>query len=63
MRRYTMVSGVFLTLVACAQLLRVVLQWPVSVAGVTVPVWASVIAAAVAGSLAIWAFRAASQTH
>lgn len=58
MSRYTLVSGLFLALLACAQLLRVIMQWPVRVATVDVPVWASVIAAVIAGSLAIWAFRA-----
>ena len=61
MRRYTVVSGVFLALVACVQLLRVVLRWPVSVASITVPVWASVVAAILAGALATWAFRVASR--
>lgn len=58
MRRYTLVSGLFLTLLACVQLLRVVMRWPVRVASVDVPLWASVVAAIVVGSLAVWAFRA-----
>lgn len=58
MRRYTLVSGLFLTLLTCAQLLRLVLRWPVQVAGVDVPLWVSGLAAVIAGSLAIWAFRA-----
>ena len=57
MRRYTFVSGLFLILLTCVQLLRVILRWPVRVGSVDVPVWASVIAALVVGSLAIWAFR------
>jgi hypothetical protein len=58
MRRYTLVSGLFLTLLACVQLVRLLLRWPVRVAGVDVPLWVSGIAAVRAGSLAIWAFRA-----
>jgi hypothetical protein len=58
MRRYTLVSGVFLWLLTAVQLLRIVMRWPVQVAGFDVPVWFSVIAALIAGSLAIWAFRA-----
>jgi hypothetical protein len=58
MSRYTLVSGIFLTLLAGVQLLRVLMRWPVRVASVDVPVWASVIAAVVVGSLALWAFRA-----
>jgi hypothetical protein len=57
MRRYTLVSGVFLTLLTCVQLLRVLLRWPVRVAGIDVPLWASGVAAAIVGSLALWAFR------
>jgi ribose/xylose/arabinose/galactoside ABC-type transport system permease subunit len=57
-RRYTLVSGLFLSLLACVQLLRVVMRWPVQVAGLNVPVWVSVLAALVVGALAIWAFRA-----
>jgi len=58
MRRYTLVSGLFLALLTGVQVLRVVMQWPVRVASVDVPIWASVIAAVIVGSLAIWAFRA-----
>ncbi|MFL5450237.1 MAG: hypothetical protein ACJ8AY_14850 [Gemmatimonadales bacterium] len=57
MRRYELVSGAFFSLLALVQLTRVVLGWPVQVATVTVPLWASVLACLVAGSLAIWAFR------
>jgi cytochrome c-type biogenesis protein CcmH/NrfF len=64
MRRYTLVSGVFLTLLTCVQLLRIILRWPVRVAGIDVPLWVSGIAAVIVGSLAIWAFRArAHQDH
>ena len=58
MRQYTLMSGLFLSLLTGVQLLRVVMRWPVQVAGLNVPVWASVLAALIAGSLAIWAFRA-----
>lgn len=57
MRRYTMVSGIFFTLLAIVQITRLVMQWPVRVATYDVPVWTSAIAALIAGSLAIWAFR------
>ena len=61
MRRYTLVSGVFLSLLTVAQLLRVVMRWPVHVASFEVPIWFSVVAAVIVGSLAIWAFRARGQ--
>ncbi len=57
MRRYELVSGAFFSLLALVQLTRVVLGWPVQVATVAVPVWASVLACLLAGSLAVWAFR------
>jgi hypothetical protein len=59
MRRYEQVSGAFFCLLAVVQLTRVVLHWPVQVADVTVPLWASLLAFVVASSFAIWAFRAA----
>jgi hypothetical protein len=57
MRRYVQISGAFFTLLALVQLTRSLLGWPVQVATVTVPVWASVIAFLVTGSFATWAFR------
>jgi hypothetical protein len=57
MRRYELVSGAFFSLLALVQLTRVAQGWPVQVADVTVPVWASVLAGLVAGSFAVWAFR------
>jgi hypothetical protein len=57
MRRYVLVSGLFLVLLTCVQLLRLMLGWRVMVAGVEIPLWASAVAALIAGSLAIWAFR------
>jgi len=59
MRRYEQVSGAFFCLVAAVQLTRLVLRWPVQVADVAVPLWASVLALLVTSALAIWAFRAA----
>jgi hypothetical protein len=57
MHRYVLISGLFFVLLACVQLLRLILGWQVTVAGVTIPLWASAVAALIAGGLAIWAFR------
>ena len=57
MQRYVFVSSLFLTLLACVQLIRLLLRWSVTVDGVAVPLWASALAALIAGSLAIWAFK------
>jgi len=59
MRRYEQVSGAFFCLLAALQLTRFLLHWPVQVAAVTVPLWASLLAFVVATTFAIWAFRAA----
>ena len=57
MRRYAQISGAFFTLVALAQLTRTLLQWPVQIAGVAIPVWASAIAFLIVASFAVWGFR------
>lgn len=59
MRRYELVSGLFLTLLALVQLVRFVRGWPVIVAGVDIPVWISAIAFLIVGSLAVWGLRSA----
>jgi hypothetical protein len=59
MHRYAQFSGIFFSLLALVQLTRVVLGWPVQVASVTVPVWASALAFIIATTFAVWAFRTA----
>jgi hypothetical protein len=59
MNRYAQLSGIFFSLLALVQLTRVVLRWPVQVADVTVPVWASALAFVIAATFAVWAFRTA----
>jgi len=62
MRQYVLISGLFFTLLAAVQLIRFILRWTVVVAGVTIPIWISLIAALIVGSLAAWAFRVRSRT-
>lgn len=57
MRRYVLVSGVFLALLTCLQLLRLAFRAQVMIADLSIPLWASAIAALIAGTLAVWAFR------
>ena len=52
MKPFTTVAVVVFALVALLQLLRVALGWEVVVNGMSVPLWASVVAAAVAATLA-----------
>jgi hypothetical protein len=48
-------------LVALAQLVRLVLGWPVVVNGINIPLWASAIACLVAAVLAVMVWREAHQ--
>ena len=59
MRRYIVVSGLVFALFTFVQALRFMRQWPVRVASVDIPLWASGVAALVAASLTFWAFRTA----
>jgi hypothetical protein len=52
----TAASAVF-ALVALLQLLRVLLGWVVTVNGITIPIWASVVICLIAGTLAIALWR------
>ena len=54
--KYHVVSGVIFGFVALAQLLRVVNQVPVQIGSAAIPLWASWVAVAVAGSMCAWAF-------
>jgi len=54
--RYVVVSGVVFGFVALAQVLRAVMQVPVQIGSVDIPVWASWVAAVMAGSICTWAF-------
>lgn len=57
MHRYHLVSGILFTIMAIAQLVRMILAWPLQVDGVSVPVWVSGVALIIVGSMAVWAFR------
>jgi hypothetical protein len=59
-KSYIVVSGLIFGFVALAQVLRAAMQLPVQVGGFEIPVWASWVAAVVAGSLCVWAFRSRS---
>ena len=60
MQRYVFISGVIFGFVAIAQATRALLQWQLQIGTFVVPVWASWLAAIVAGSLCVWAFRSRS---
>ena len=52
MKPFTTIAVLVFSLVALLQLLRVALGWEVTVNGILIPPWASVIAAVVAAALA-----------
>ena len=62
-RSYLLVSTIVFDLLAVVQLTRFLLGWPVTVAGFSVPVWASAIAAIAIGSLAVWGMRLLVKTR
>ena len=59
MKPFTGVAVVVFSLVALLQLLRIVLGWDVMVNGILIPPWASVIACAIAATLAFMLSREA----
>lgn len=56
MKPFTTLAVVLLGLIAVLQLLRFAMGWDIVVAGTAVPLWASLVAALVAGttSLMLW---------
>jgi hypothetical protein len=59
MKPFTTVAVVVFSLIAVAQLLRVILGLDVAIDGVHVPLWASVVASVVAAGLAVMVSREA----
>ena len=57
MKTSTTLAIVFLGLLSLLQLVRVLLGWSVIVNGVSVPIWASVVACLIAGALALMLLR------
>ena len=53
-RPASLVIGIFLLLLACAQLFRFLFKVNVVAGGIEIPVWPSAVAAAVLGALGIW---------
>jgi len=51
MKPFSTIAVVVFSLVALLQLVRVIAGWEVTINGVAVPIWASVIACVVAGAL------------
>jgi len=62
MKPFNTVAVVVFSLVALLQLLRVLSGWEVTVNGVAIPSWASVVAFVVAAALAVMLWREAHQS-
>ena len=62
MRPFTTIAVVVFLLVALLQLLRVLSGWEVTVNGMAIPIWASVVAFVVAAALATMLWREAHQS-
>jgi hypothetical protein len=62
MKPFTTLAVVVFSLVALLQLLRAVSGWEVTVNGIAIPTWASVIASVVAATLAIMLWREAHRS-
>ena len=61
MKPFSAIAVVVFVLVALAQLLRLVLGWPVVVNGINIPLWVSAIACLVAAGLAVMVWRETRQ--
>ena len=59
MKPFSTIAVVVFSLVALVQMVRVVLGWEVTVNGIPIPLWASVIACIVAATLAFMLRREA----
>ena len=57
MKPFTAITIVFLSLLALLQAIRFLQGWTVVVNGITVPLWASAIAAVIAAGLALMLWR------
>ena len=55
---YARLAGAIFAVIALLQLARAVAGWPVTIGGVTMPIWPSWIAVVVAGALAWLGFTA-----
>ena len=59
MKPFTTLASILFTLVAIIQLLRVALGWAVTVNGIDIPSWVSVVACLIAATLAVMVRREA----
>jgi hypothetical protein len=63
MKPFTTLTVLFLALIAVVQIVRFIFAWPITIEGTAIPVWASAIAAVVAGGLATMTWKEAFGWH
>ena len=56
-KQASLVAAILFWLIALAQLLRVLFQVEVTAGGVNIPLWVSILAVVVFGTLGIWLWR------
>ena len=57
MRTYLRVSSLFFALFTVVHVLRLIWRWPLLIAGRPLPIFASIIALVITGSMTVWAWR------
>ncbi len=63
MKPFTTITVMFLALIAVLQVVRFAFAWPIMINGMHIPVWASAIAALVAGGLATMLWKESFGWH
>ena len=63
MKPFTTLTVMFLALIAALQLVRFIFAWPITIEGTAIPVWASAVAAVVAGLLATMLWKESFGWH
>jgi hypothetical protein len=63
MKPFTTLSFLFLAFIAVLQVVRFSFAWPITINGTDIPVWASAIAAIVAGGLAAMLWKESFGWH
>lgn len=59
MRPFTTVAAVIFAIVAAVHVLRLFLGWEITVNGISIPAWASVLGLVIAGGLAVMLWKEA----
>ena len=61
MKPFTTIAVVVFTLVASLHLLRIIMEWEVTIGGAVIPMWASYLGLIIAAGLAVIVWRESGQ--